>query len=353
MSMYSKIEEYIRASLTDDGYAHAHLAGNGAIADLEGKLRSFYGAKHALCVDSATNGLMYLLMAAGLKRREILTTPLSYGGTIAGALALDCKLHFVDIDHNLCLSPEASRDVIRNNPQIQAVIAVDFAGNPHNIAALNKVCQEHGIWHFVDAAQSLGADYGIHDVSLFCDAMVVSFGSGKTVFSGGKGGAIVTNNTSLYEKLISICQHPHRQERDLGIGLSHEFALNGGIHPLAAILACDSFDDSLLTIRQKQQRMNQAIGVLSSFNSVSSICAQSGSTFYHCPFVMKDTRLFDEEFHDSELTDGYYYGKAPFVLLPLQLKRSGLTKRIQSVACPHLEHIMDNLYVLHAKKLKP
>ena len=110
MSMYNEHNKMISE--------WAHLAGNGSVAELEGRLSSMYGAKYCLCVDSATNGLMYLLLAAGLKRREILTSPLGFGGTLAGALTLDCKIHFADIDETLNISPDVSREILENSKGI-------------------------------------------------------------------------------------------------------------------------------------------------------------------------------------------------------------------------------------------
>lgn len=350
MSMFERIEDYLTEAASNDDYARGHWAGNGAVAELEKKLCSHYGAKYALCVDSATNGLLYLLLAAGLQGSELLTTPLGWGGTIAGALILGCKFHFSDIDATLNINPENVREIIGDNRNIKAVISVDFAGNPHNIKTMHKICHKYEIWHFVDAAQSLGADYGNMNVANQADAIVVSFGSGKTVFSGGEGGAIVTNNTSLYNSLISFCQHPHRQSRDLGICMSHEFALNGRIPPLAAIIACESFESGLAAIRHKRESLKNALAILSTFRSVTSIFCQWNSAYYHCPFVMSDQKTFIEEFKSSNLSLKYHYTKASFVPIPCQLKLNGLKDRIITSHTPKLEQIIGHMYLLHINK---
>ena len=79
LAILHEIEKYLTDAESDKATAYSHLAGNGATAALEAKLCSLYGAKYALCVSSATNGLMYLLMAAGLQKSDILTKPLSFG----------------------------------------------------------------------------------------------------------------------------------------------------------------------------------------------------------------------------------------------------------------------------------
>ena len=347
MSTYRNLENYITGALSDSAVACGHWAGNGAVAELEGKLCSYYGARHALCVDSATNALLYLLLATGLKRGEIMTSPLSFGGTIAGALALGCSFCFADVDESLCISPESIRGLLGARPRTKAVIAVDYAGIPHQMEAVHGICREHGLWHFVDAAQSMGAGYDRRDVASLCDAMVVSFGGGKAVFSGGEGGAIITDNPELYGRLLSVCQHAHRQERDLGIGLSHEFALNGRMHPIAALLACGHFESGLSDIRKRRRICLRALTVLSSFESVSSTLRQQGSSFYHCPFIVNDCRRFEEEFRRSCLADRFFFTAASVTPLPEQLCQAGLRRRITAADCPGLDRIIDEVYFLH------
>lgn len=349
MSMYNKLEKYIREASSDTGFACSHWAGNGAVAELEAKLCSLYGAKHALCVDSATNGLMYLLLASGLKRSEIMTTALSFGGTIAGALNLGCTFSFADIDESLCINTEAVKALLPVRPKTKAIIAVDYAGIPHQMKAIDDICKEYGLFHFVDAAQSMGAKYNQPDVAALNDAMVVSFGGGKAIFAGGEGGAIIMDNSDLYDALLYTCQHAHRQERDLGIGMSHEFALNGRMHPIAALLACENFESGLLAIQKRREVMLRGLSILSSFDSVSSILQQENSSFYHCPFFVKDRLAFKSEFEESNLGIDYFYSKAEVELLPQQLIRAGLCRRIKAKYCPRIDCMQDELFFLHIK----
>lgn len=345
-----EIEKYLTETKSNKATAYSHLAGNGAVAAFEAKLCSFYGAKYALCVSSATNGLMYLMMAAGLEHSEILTTPLSFGGTIAGALALDCKFYFAEIDYSsLNIDVDSLVNMLDENPQIQAVVATEFAGNSYDMEMLNNICEQRGIWHFVDSAQSLGYNYGISNIADYNDAMVVSFGTGKTVCAGGEGGAIITNNPDLYQKLVSICQHPHRQERDCGIGFSTELVLNGRIHPIAAIIANGTFESGLQELKQKRKVMIDALDCLSRLESVSCILNQDGGTFYHCPFIIKDKQKFENEFTESTLSENFYYTKANFVSIPEQLIRIGEGQRIKSYNGTKLEKLLKRLYLLHPK----
>ena len=247
----------------------AHLFGSGAVARLEARLREFYGMKHALTVANATLGLLAIGQSLGISGSEFVTTPYTYGATLAGWLWLGNRPVFADIDpHTLALDPEAARRVIM--PKTKAMLAVDLFGVPADMAALRRLADEYGIWYIADAAQSLGAYKDGRPASSMADALVVSFTVGKTIFAG-EGGAILTNHDALYEKLVWYTQHPERQRRELGINLVNEFALNGRIHPLAAQIADSEFDRALALLRARQKMCFQIIDKLNRTNLVEPI----------------------------------------------------------------------------------
>lgn len=238
----------------------SQLVGSGSVAELEAKLRKHYGMQHALCVSNATTGLLAVAVALDLRRAEFVTTPYTYGASLAGPLMLDNRPVFSDIDaQTLTLAPEAVPRCI--TPRTKAILAVDIFGNPADMRALRRVADEHGLWYVADAAQSLGARRDGLPASSLADALVVSFTSGKTLCAG-EGGAILTNNADLYQKLVWHTQHPARQRRDLGLSLDNEFALNGRIHPLAAAWAETAFEDSLRRVREHQRRCFELIEAL-------------------------------------------------------------------------------------------
>jgi len=246
-----------------------HLPGTGAVAELEEKLRQHYGMRHAVCVSNATTGLLALALALNLRRAEFVTTPYTYGASLAGWLLLGNRPVFADIDsQTLTLAPEAIPPCI--TPRTQAILAVDIFGNPADMRALRRVADEHGLWYIADAAQSLGARRDGIPASSLADALVISFTIGKTLCVG-EGGAILTNHDALYEKLVWYTQHPARQRRDLGLSLDNEFALNGRIHPLAAAWAAARFEESLARLREHQWHCFELINVLNATETTEPI----------------------------------------------------------------------------------
>ncbi len=242
------------------GLRDFHLVGAGAVAELEDKLKKHYGMRYALCLSSGTAGLLGAALALDLKGEEFLTTPYTYGGSLAAWLLLGNRPVFSDINpHTLELDADAARKRISSNTR--AILAVDVFGIPSDTEALRRLADEYGLWYVADAAQSFGAFRSGRPASAMADLLVLSFTAGKPL-SAGEGGAILTNHLALYEKLVWFTQHPGRQRRDLGLHLDNEFAFNARIHPAAAEAASNGFEAALEGARRRRQRCFQIIRLL-------------------------------------------------------------------------------------------
>lgn len=229
----------------------SHLSGLGDVAALEARVAAHFDMRYGVAMASATTGLMTLGMALNIGGQEFVTTPLTYGGTLAGWLALGARPRFADIDaESLTLSPDAVASAVTDDTR--AILAVDLFGQPCDDEALRREADRCGAWLVVDAAQSLGARRSGRASGAAADAVVVSFTAGKAL-DVGEGGAVVTNNRDIYERLIWHSQHPYRQQRELGLRRVNEFALNGRIHPLAARAARRGFDRALGHVRRQQE----------------------------------------------------------------------------------------------------
>jgi perosamine synthetase len=242
--------EYHQALDISPELRRSHLNGTGAIAQLEAKLANHYDKKYALCCSNATTALLSIALALDLKDTAFITTPMTYGATLAGFLLLGNHPQFVDLDSlTQTLCPASVRQAITSDTK--AILAVDLFGNPSNTIALREIADEFGLWYIADAAQSFGGNRSGLPASALADAIVVSMTVGKSLYAG-EGGAIITDKEELYQKLIWFTQHPDRQRRDLGFSLENQFGLNGRMHPLAAVIANATFESSLAELRLHQ-----------------------------------------------------------------------------------------------------
>ena len=137
---------------------------------------------------------------------EIIVTPWTSGGSIIGTLLHNCVPIFADVDDTYTLDPADVEAKI--TPRTRAIIAVHLFGNPCDMAALRDIADRHQLFLIEDCCQSHFAEFQGQVVGSMGDINGFSFG-GKHLSAGG-GGAIMTDNETLWERglIFSDCALP-------------------------------------------------------------------------------------------------------------------------------------------------
>lgn len=238
--------------LEDQNRWASSISGTGPVRRLEEKFAALVGHPRALAVANATLGIWAIFHALDIHGADVITTPYTWGGTLAGLLMSGNRPVFVDIDpKTLTLDPDKVERALTR--RTKAILAVDIYGQPSDGAALRDLADQHGGVHLVqDCAQSFGAYMGRHHTGFWADAAVFSLGWRKALFAG-EGGVVACRNHALYEKLVWLTQHPLRQRRDVPELPSNEMAMNLRMHPVAAAWADDTFDAALGEVDRRRK----------------------------------------------------------------------------------------------------
>ena len=179
-----------------------------ATAQFEKDIADYVGAKHCLALSSATAALHILYQAFDLGEAEGITTPNTFVATSNAMLYVGMKPVFADIDPDTFnLSPASVEAKITERTKLLA--PVHFAGLPADMKRLSAIGREHGLKIVEDASHAIGGEYaegGKVGNNQYADATVFSFHPVKTMTTG-EGGAITTNDTELYERLLLLRSH--------------------------------------------------------------------------------------------------------------------------------------------------
>jgi dTDP-4-amino-4,6-dideoxygalactose transaminase len=89
-------------------------------------------------------------------------------------------------------------------PRTRAIIAVHFGGHPADVDALRAIALRHQLALIEDAAHAHGAAWRGVPVGNFGSAATFSFQAFKLA-TAGEGGAVLTNSSTLAEKVWSYC----------------------------------------------------------------------------------------------------------------------------------------------------
>ncbi|NHA16952.1 UDP-4-amino-4,6-dideoxy-N-acetyl-beta-L-altrosamine transaminase [Helicobacter pylori] len=195
----------------------------------EEALCEFLGVKHALAFNSATSALLTLyrnFSDFSADCNEIITTPMSFVATANMLLESGYTPVFAGIKNDGNIDELALEKLITK--KTKAIVSVDYAGKSVEIESIQKLCKKHSLSFLSDSSHALGSEYQNKKVGGFALASVFSFHAIKPITTA-EGGAVVTNNSELYEKMKLFRSHG-MLKKDFFEGevksIGHNFRLN-------------------------------------------------------------------------------------------------------------------------------
>lgn len=205
----SKIQNRINLVLS-----HGKYIMGPEVNELEEKLEQYTGAKHAVTCASGTDALVLALMAYGIGSGDIVFCPtFTFPATAEAIVILGAIPYFIDVEadtFNISMSSlkKGIENVKKENQyKIKAIISVDLYGLPANYSQLNIIAKENNMIVIADAAQSFGAEHNNKKVGTLSDITCVSFFPAKPLGCYGDGGAILTNDIIIKDKVKSLRAH--------------------------------------------------------------------------------------------------------------------------------------------------
>jgi dTDP-4-amino-4,6-dideoxygalactose transaminase len=176
------------------------------LSDFEEHLTEFLGCSHALGVGNATDGLHFALRATDIGRGDEVI--LSSHTMIATAAAV----HFagatpvpVDCGPDHLIDPAAVEAAV--TPQTRVIMPTQLNGRTCNMDALQMTANKHGLMIVEDAAQALGSKFKDRCAGTFGMASAISFYPAKVLGCFGDGGAVITNDEAVYQRIYQLRDH--------------------------------------------------------------------------------------------------------------------------------------------------
>ena len=207
---------YARQSITDDELAAVAealrsdwLTTGPRVPAFERELAAYTGARHAIAFSSGTAALHGAAVAAGLgPGDEAVTTPMTFVATANCVLYAGAEPRFADVDPGtLLIRPDAVTAAV--TPRTRAILAVDYAGQPADYAALRAIADAAPggpLTVIADASHSLGAMLHGRSVGTLADMTVFSLHPAK-IITTGEGGAVLTDRDDLADRLRRFRNH--------------------------------------------------------------------------------------------------------------------------------------------------
>lgn len=205
---------YTKPSITDLEVKYATDAAQNGWGDkcydyinrFEEAFKQHLGVKYAIATSSCTGALHMGMAALGIGfGDEVILADTNWIASAAPITYLGAKPIFVDISpDSWCIDPSLVEVAI--TPRTKAIIAVHLYGNLCNMVQLLALGKKYGIPVIEDAAEAIGSVYHSKRAGSMGKFGTFSFHGSKTLTTG-EGGMFVTNDSSLYETVLTLSNH--------------------------------------------------------------------------------------------------------------------------------------------------
>lgn len=184
------------------------------VSSFESEWAEYCGVSASAGVASGTDALSLALEASGAIVRgrgdEVITSPLTAGYTALAILNAGAVPVFADIDpQTLLLDASSVEKAI--SPSTRAIIPVHLYGRMCDMNAICDIAVRHGLTVIEDAAQAHGAKLGGKRAGAFGSAAAYSFYPTKNLGALGDGGAVVSDDEDLIERVKLLRQGGHSE----------------------------------------------------------------------------------------------------------------------------------------------
>jgi dTDP-3-amino-3,4,6-trideoxy-alpha-D-glucose transaminase len=176
----------------------------------ESEFAAYCGSPHAVGVSSGTEAITLALEALGVGHGDEVIVPAnSFIATAEGVSRAGATPIPVDVDAaSHLVTPAIVRAAI--GPRTRCVIPVHLMGSTADMDGILGVAREAGLRVVEDAAQAHGALHGGRRAGSMGDAGCFSFYPTKNLGAWGDGGAVVTPDPEVAERIRLLRSHGER-----------------------------------------------------------------------------------------------------------------------------------------------
>ena len=198
------------ASVLDSG----RFVGGDPVGAFEDAFAAFCGARNAVGVASGTDAVGLALRAVGVGAGdEVVTAANTCIPTVAGIEAAGAVPVLADVDDvSFTLDPAAVERAL--TPRARAIVVVHLYGQCADVGALGELATSRGVVLVEDAAHAHGAAIGGRRAGTLGHAAAFSFYPTKNLGALGDGGAVVTDDDEVAERVRSLRSYGERRRHE-------------------------------------------------------------------------------------------------------------------------------------------
>ena len=285
------------------------------IEEFENAIKNYVDVDYCLTLNSGTSALHAAFLAYGLgPQNDIVVPSFSFISTANSVSFVGANPIFADIEESTYgLDPELLSNYI--TPNTKAIVPMDYGGLPCRINEINQVAENNNLLVIEDSAEALGSTIDGKKVGSFSDSSIFSF-CGNKVLTTGEGGAVVTNDKKIYEKIKLIRSHGRMDSKRYFDNVEQsqylELGYNWRMSSITAALGISQIQklDKIISMRQKNADVISKI--ISKFPEITLPLSPDGfKNIYQMYSIRLSNKNIRDELHNF-LTTKKIFSKVYF-----------------------------------------
>lgn len=210
-SQYIEIKEDIDRAIQEVLDASKFINGP-VVSEFASELAAWNNTESVIPCANGTDGLQIAMMALGIKPGdEVIVPAFTYIATVEVIALLRLKPVFVDVEYDT-FNIDTSKVNEAITERTRLIVPVHLYGQCANMEEIKKMAKKHDLFVIEDLAQALGATFDGIKAGNLSDIGVTSFFPSKNLGCYGDGGAILTNNQGLAERIRMIANHGQQKK---------------------------------------------------------------------------------------------------------------------------------------------
>lgn len=220
------------------------------LAHFEANLTKYTKSKFALGVANATDAMQLLLKAGGIGQGdEVIFCSHTMVATASAIAFTGATPVPVDSGADHLIDPNSILKAINSNTK--AILPTQLNGRIARMDEILEIASENNLQVYEDSAQALGAKFKGQSAGTFGLGGCISFYPAKTLGCFGDGGAIITNNEEIYNKVKLMRDHGRSDNGNVSV-----WGFNSRLDNLQAAILNFFFQNYSETIDRRREIAN-------------------------------------------------------------------------------------------------
>ncbi len=184
------------------------------VEKFERSLADFIGTKYVVALNSGTDGLFFSLKVAGIgEGSEVITVSHTFVASISAIVQAGAVPVLVDVKEDFLMDAEKIEEAI--TLKTKAIMPVHINGRVCDMDRLTNIAEKHNLIVIEDSAQALGAKFKGKKAGSFGLTGCFSFYPAKILGCFGDGGAVVTDDEKIAEKIRLFRDHGQKSKNEI------------------------------------------------------------------------------------------------------------------------------------------